>query len=179
MRLHSDGSDAAQGEGVLATRTSDPTTVTAGASVRMTRHLATSTPDRAATRVGGYGTTGRDQQPRLEDIETSEQIVGQRVHQPEKDPDRDNDGKHRSDSGDRGPAFDEICRDTQSRTGRDDAGDDQHLDVAPDWCSIAVSLEDLPRRHEEIDPPHAEGESHARDAGQHRIQRAALPVDHS
>jgi hypothetical protein len=51
MRLHSDGSDAAQGEGVLATRTSDPTTVTAGASMRMTRHLATSTPDRAATRV--------------------------------------------------------------------------------------------------------------------------------
>jgi haloalkane dehalogenase len=51
MRLHSDGSEAAQGEGVLATRTSDPTTVTAGASMRMTRHLATSTPDRAATRV--------------------------------------------------------------------------------------------------------------------------------
>src|SRR5467141_1105551 len=32
-------------------RTSDPTTVTVGASMRMTRHLATSTPDRAATRV--------------------------------------------------------------------------------------------------------------------------------
>jgi hypothetical protein len=33
------------------TRTSDPITVTVGASMRMTRHLATSTPDRAATRV--------------------------------------------------------------------------------------------------------------------------------
>src|SRR6266850_321119 len=33
------------------TRNSDPRTVTVGASMRMTRHLATSTPDRAATRV--------------------------------------------------------------------------------------------------------------------------------
>jgi len=33
------------------TRTSDPTTVTAGASMRVTRHLATSTPERAATTV--------------------------------------------------------------------------------------------------------------------------------
>ncbi len=41
-----------------------------------------------------------------------------------------------------------------------------------------MSLKDLPRRHEEIDPPHAEGESHARDAGEHRIQCPALPVDH-
>ncbi len=32
-------------------RTSDPTTVTVGASMRMTRHLATSTPERAAARV--------------------------------------------------------------------------------------------------------------------------------
>jgi hypothetical protein len=47
--FHSDGSDAGQGKGVLATRTSAPATVTAGASMRMTRHLATSTPDRAAT----------------------------------------------------------------------------------------------------------------------------------
>ncbi len=49
--FHSDGSDAGQGEGVLTIRTSAPTTVTAGASMRMTRHLATSTPERAATRV--------------------------------------------------------------------------------------------------------------------------------
>ena len=33
------------------TRNSDPTTVTAGASMRMTRHLATSRPDTAAPRV--------------------------------------------------------------------------------------------------------------------------------
>jgi hypothetical protein len=33
------------------TRTSDPPTVTVGASMRMTRHLATSTPERAAARV--------------------------------------------------------------------------------------------------------------------------------
>jgi hypothetical protein len=47
----SDGSDAGQGDGVFAPRTSDTTTVTVGASMRMTRHLATSTPDRAAARV--------------------------------------------------------------------------------------------------------------------------------
>ena len=127
---------------------------------------------------GGYRAAGRDQQPRLEDIETPDQIVGERVHQSEKDRDRDDDGKHRSDRGDRAPAFDEICRDTQSRAGRDDGGDDQHLDVAPDRRSISASLEDLTRRHQVIDPPHAEGEPHARDADQHRIQSPALPVDH-
>jgi hypothetical protein len=42
---------SSQGDGVSAARTSDPTTVTAGASMRVTRHLATSTPERAATMV--------------------------------------------------------------------------------------------------------------------------------
>jgi len=35
----------------MIVRISDPTTVTAGAAMRMTRHLATSTPARAATRT--------------------------------------------------------------------------------------------------------------------------------
>jgi len=39
--------------------------------------------------AGRYGAAGRDQQPRPEDIETPHQIVGQRVHQSEKDRDRD------------------------------------------------------------------------------------------
>src|SRR4030081_2814957 len=48
---HSDGSDVGSGDGISATRTSDPTTGTVGASMRKTRHLATSTRERAATRV--------------------------------------------------------------------------------------------------------------------------------
>ena len=40
----------------------------------------------------GYNTTGREQQPRVEERETSNQIVGQRVHQSEKDADRNDHG---------------------------------------------------------------------------------------
>ena len=121
--------------------------------------------------------SGREQQPQMEGIEASNQVVVERVNQSEKDTDRHRDGEHGREWADMRLVLDEIGGDMKACAGGDDGGDDHHLGVAPDEGPIAVRVEDRRRRQQVVDPPHAEGEPGARDADERRIQGPTLLLD--
>src|ERR1700736_3588968 len=98
------------------------------------------------------------------------EVTVERVQQPEIDHDGNSDGKDNGEAGDLRTPTDENCRETQPCSGCNDGCDDEYLDVSPNQYSRAMPLEDLPRRDEEIEPPHAEGETHSHDSHQHRIE---------
>ena len=93
------------------------------------------------------------------------------------DSDRDGDAEHRGEQADASVVFDEVRRDMQTRAGRDDRDDNDHLRGSPNEHSTAVFPEQLRGRHEEIDPPHAERQPRARDADEPRPQRPSLLCD--
>src|SRR6185312_6986117 len=96
------------------------------------------------------------EQHEMERVDATHQIRVERVDRREEHADGYRRGEDRRDRPECAVVLDEVRGDMQAGAGGDDRGDHEHLAVAPDERAVAVPVQHLSRRHDEVHPPDAE-----------------------